>query len=77
MRIEDSPSNNDGKLRIYVNGDSILESELTVSVGSQSASSQHFIMPYAYSGDLIGIEFGETGGGDCWSLYLTVISENS
>lgn len=77
LRIEDSPSNNDGKLRIYVNGDSILESELTVSVGSQSASSQHFIMPYAYSGDLIGIEFGETGGGDCWSLYLTVISENS
>ena len=77
LRIEESPSNNDGKLRIYVNGDSILESELTVSVGSQSASSQHFIMPYAYSGDLISIEFGETGGGDCWSLYLTVISDNS
>lgn len=76
LRIEDSPVDNDGKLKIYVNGESVLESELTVSIGSQSASSQHFIMPYAYSGDLISLEFCETGGGDCWSLYLTVLGDN-
>lgn len=76
LRIEDSPVDKDGKLKIYVNGESLLESELTVSVGSQSTNSQHFIMPYAYSGDLISLEFCETGGGDCWSLYLTILGDN-
>jgi len=76
LRIEESPSENDAKLQIYVNGESILENQLTVIIDSQETYTQQFIMPYAYSGDLISIEFGETGGSDCWGLYLTIISDN-
>jgi len=76
LRIEECPQDTAAQLRIYVNDIQLLENALSVSIGSQATETQQFIMPYAHSGDLISVEFGDTGGGDCWSLYLTVISDN-
>ena len=76
LRVEDCPSEHDAKLQILVNNQPVLEQPMTVAMSQQSTSTQLFIMPYAFSGDLIEIEYGETGGSDCWSLFLTVVNDN-
>jgi hypothetical protein len=72
LRIEDCPTTSSANMNIYINEHSILESSLTVDMNSNHGSSNNFTMPYVYSGDLITLEFLETGDGDCWGLYLTI-----
>lgn len=76
LRIEDAPAERDANIKIFVNENLILDNCLTVIKDSSSAYTQQFVTPYAYSGDLISVEFGETGGGDCWGLYLTIASDS-
>lgn len=76
LRVEDCPSEHDAKLQILVNNQPVLEQPMTVAMSQQATSTQLFTMPYAFSGDLIEIEYGDTGGSDCWSLFLTVVNDN-
>lgn len=76
LRIEDAPTETYANMKIFVNDNNILEDSLTVAVNEQSTYTHQFIAPYAYSGDLISLEFGDTGGSDCWSVYLTIVNDN-
>jgi len=74
-RAEDSPISEDASMRILVNNQHLLTTALIMPMHNNSAFTNQFIYPFAESGDLIEIEFLNTGDSDCWSLFITVIND--
>lgn len=76
-RIEDSPTLESAQMRIYVNNNLLLTQPLQIDVNNNSAFTTQFIYPFAESGDLIEIEYLNTGDSDCWSVFVTVIHDET
>jgi len=73
VRAEDAPTTGEAKLDVLVNGQSILETPLTIGVNQHAASVLNFINSFGgYSGDLVEIQYYDMADSDCCSVYMLV-----